>query len=102
MSNGNDIFGSTGTNDQTFGATDTATASSTIQVTCMDVYSHQSKTYSIPDGTSINSFFKDHLNIESNPKNFNIRVNHTDARVGQNLRTGDHILVTPTKIEGGA
>ncbi len=91
---------------QSFGATTTSESPAVntvapMTITCMDVYSHQSKTYSIPTGTTINSFFKDHLNIDANPKNFNIRINHKDAASGQPLQTGDHVLVTPTKIDGG-
>ena len=96
----NETFGSTGGN-QTFGSTNVAAAPRMIEVSCLDVYSHETRTFQVPEGLSINAFFKDHLNISSDPKNFNIRVNHTDALSGQGLQPGDRILVTPTKIEGG-
>jgi formyltetrahydrofolate synthetase len=95
-------FGATETQtcNTTFGGTDTNT-SSTINVSCLDVYNHTSQDYVIPSGTTIDSFFKDNLKINAAPKNFIVKINGMNAEAGQTLNPGDSVQVTPTKIQGG-
>tara|TARA_Y100000034_G_scaffold64068_1_gene77478 strand:- start:139 stop:435 length:297 start_codon:yes stop_codon:yes gene_type:complete len=95
-----DTFGAVQNTNDTFGASSPSTPA-TMQVSCLDVYSHESKIHDIPVGTTINQFFRDNMNISSDPGGFNIRVNRRYASSGQALNPGDQVLITPTKIQGG-
>jgi hypothetical protein len=99
----NDTFGANETQNcnTSFGTTETTTAPTMISVDCLDIYNHSSKNYDIPNGTSIDAFFKNHLNISSSPKNFIVKINGMNAEAGQTLGLGDSVQVTPTKIQGG-
>jgi hypothetical protein len=95
-------FGATETQDcnTTFGGTDTNT-NAAMTVSCLDIYNHSSKDYTVAAGTSIDSFFKNDLNINAAPKNFIVKINGLNAEAGQVLQPGDSVQVTPTKIQGG-
>jgi len=96
----NETFGATDTQNcnTTFGGTNT---NATMNISCLDIYNHSSKDYSVSNGTTIDSFFKNHLNISSAPKNFIVKINGQNAEAGQSLNPGDSVQVTPTKIQGG-
>ena len=95
-------------NETTFGATEAHTTFGTTEATptgmtvsCLDIYNHSSKDYTLSTGTTIDSFFKNNLNINSAPKNFIVKINGANAEAGQVLNPGDSVQVTPTKIQGG-
>tara|TARA_B100002019_G_scaffold223498_1_gene196408 strand:- start:194 stop:499 length:306 start_codon:yes stop_codon:yes gene_type:complete len=95
-------FGSN-TTTEAFGSNDTnsSCSNSMMTVSCLDVYSHSANSHSIPTGTSIDSFFKNNLNISASPKNFIVKINGANATSGQVLQPGDSVQITPTKIQGG-
>lgn len=101
--NNNDSFGSNATTSSNAFGSDASNCSSPsmITVSCLDVYSHAANSHTIPNGTNIDGFFKNTLNITSSPKNFIVKINGSNATSGQNLMPGDSVQITPTKIQGG-
>ena len=99
----NTTFGATETQtcNTTFGGTDAVNHAPTMTISCLDIYNHSSRDYTVASGTTIDSFFKTGLNINAAPKNFIVKINGMNAEAGQTLNPGDSVQVTPTKIQGG-
>ena len=55
----------------------------------------------VPDGTTVAQLFAARL-PDRKPADFFVRVNRLPAAADQQLRAGDRVSITPTKIEGAA
>ena len=53
----------------------------------------------VPEGATVNTFFGDHMK-ECAPEDYLIRVNRQPVPKDCDLKEGDRISITPTKIEG--